>query len=31
LFFHPDVAASVDALLAGKEPEGVWLAGGPLE
>ncbi len=31
LFFHPDVAASVDALLAGREPEGVWLAGGPLE
>lgn len=24
-YFHPDVAASVDALLEGKEPPGMWL------
>ena len=25
-YFHPDVAASVDALLDGREPPGVWLS-----
>ncbi len=25
-YFHPDVAASVDALLEGREPPGVWLS-----
>ncbi len=24
-FFHPDVAASIDALLEGREPPGIWL------
>ncbi len=24
-FFHPDVAASIDALLEGRDPPGVWL------
>lgn len=25
-YFHPDVGASIDALLEGKEPPGVWLS-----
>ena len=29
LYLHRDLAASVDALLAGRDPSGVWLSGGP--
>lgn len=29
LYFHHDTAVAVDALLAGHEPDGVWLSGGP--
>jgi stage III sporulation protein SpoIIIAA len=29
LYFHRDTAVAVDALLAGREPEGVWISGGP--
>jgi stage III sporulation protein SpoIIIAA len=29
LYFHEDSAVAVDALLAGREPEGVWISGGP--
>ena len=29
LYLHADLAASVDLLLEGQEPRGVWLSGGP--
>jgi stage III sporulation protein SpoIIIAA len=29
LYFHHDTALAVDALLAGNEPDGVWISGGP--
>ena len=29
LYLHADLAASVDALLAGKVPQGEWISGGP--
>ncbi len=29
LYFHADSAVAVDTLLAGQEPEGVWISGGP--
>jgi stage III sporulation protein SpoIIIAA len=29
LYFHPDTATSVDALLAGQEPGGQWISDGP--
>jgi stage III sporulation protein SpoIIIAA len=31
LYFHEDTATAVDTLLSGKEPDGVWISGGPKE